>query len=186
MKLIDTAASAELGSSELVARYAAALAAVDAVSMDVAQYRALPESALLCINSMAAARRRLDDSHLALIAGEIAHRSAPELGSQGLAQRSGHRTAEHFVKVTNQSTGRSAVTAVRIGVLLHEAATAGEVDEFTGVVAVPMPAVARSRHAGTREPHAFGRVGGCHSSRTGKPQLCDHRGAAPQRGYSTV
>jgi hypothetical protein len=129
MELIDT-------STELVARYAAALSALEAVSMDVAQYRALPESVLLSINSMAAASRRLDDAHLAVIAGEIAHRSAPELGSQGLAQRAGHRTAEQFVKVTNRSTGRDAVTAVHVGVLLHEAATAGEVDEVTGVVTV--------------------------------------------------
>jgi Domain of unknown function (DUF222) len=105
--------------------------------MDVAQYRALPESVLLSINGMAATSRRLVDSHIAVIAGEIAHRSAPELGSQGLAQRAGHRTAEQYVKITTGSTGRDAVTAVNVGVLLHEAAIAGEVDEVTGVVAVP-------------------------------------------------
>jgi Domain of unknown function (DUF222) len=130
MELIDT-------NTELVARYATALAALDAVSIDVAQYRALPESALLSINSMTAASRRLNDSHAAVIAGEIAHRSAPELGSQGLAQRAGHRTAEQFVKISTGSTGRDAVTAVRVGVMVHEAATAGEVDQLTGVVAVP-------------------------------------------------
>ena len=130
MELSDTA-------TELLGRFEAALAATEAVSMDVAQYRALPESVLLAINNVAAEKRRLDDAHLAVIAGEIAHRSAPELGSRGLAQRSGHRTAEQFVKVTNRSTGRAAVTAVHVGVMLHEAATAGEVDELTGVVAVP-------------------------------------------------
>jgi hypothetical protein len=124
-------------STELVSRYATALGALDAVSMDVARYRSLSESALLSINSMAAESRRLGDSHVALIAGEVAHRSVPELGSQGLAQRAGHRTAEQFVKVTTGSTGRDAVTAVRVGVMVHEAATAGEVDELTGVVAVP-------------------------------------------------
>jgi hypothetical protein len=130
MDVIDTG-------TDLVGRYAAALAARKAVSMDVARYRALPESALLAIDSMAAASRRLDDLQLAVIAGEIAHRSAPGLGSQGLAQRAGHRTAEQFVKITRRSTGRDAVTAVRVGVLVHEAATAGEVDEVTGVVSVP-------------------------------------------------
>ena len=130
VELIDTG-------TDLVARYAAALAAREAVSMDVAQYRALPESALLAINSMAARSRRLDDLQLAVIAGEIAYRSAPELGSQGLAQRAGHRTPEQFVKVTTGSTGRDAVTAVRVGVMVHEAATAGSVDAATGVVAVP-------------------------------------------------
>ena len=129
MELID--------STELVARYATALAALDAVSIDVAQYRALPESVLLSINSMTAASRRLNDSHAAVIAGEIAHRSAPELGSQGLAQRAGHRTVEQFVKISTGSTGRDAVTAVRVGVMVHEAATAGEVDQLTGVVTVP-------------------------------------------------
>lgn len=105
--------------------------------MDVAQYRALPEPALLAVNGMVAASRRLNDSHAAVIAGEIAHRSAPKLGSQGLAQRAGHRTPEQFVKITTGSTGRDALTAVRVGVMVHEAATAGEVDQVTGVVAVP-------------------------------------------------
>jgi hypothetical protein len=124
----------------LVERYAAALAALDEVSTEAADYRELPESVLLEINQIGAASRRLVDSHLALVAGEVAFRSRSTLGLSGLAQRLGLRTAEQFVKVTTGSTARDAKTAVRVGVLMHDAATAGEVDENTGVIAEnPMP-----------------------------------------------
>jgi hypothetical protein len=73
----------------------------------------------------------------ALIAGEVVHRSAPELGSQGLAQRSGHRTPTQFIKVTTGATGRDAGTAVRVGTLMREAATEGELDGTTGQIATP-------------------------------------------------
>jgi hypothetical protein len=104
---------------------------------DVALYRAASEAALLEANQLFAISQVSLRNGGACIAGEIAHRSAPELGSQGLAQRSGHRTAEQFVKVTTGATGRDAVTAVRVGSLMREAAVEGEIDLVTGVVATP-------------------------------------------------
>jgi hypothetical protein len=138
MTLIDTPpASAAEGSAPaaLAECFADALAALERVSTEVSDYRQLPESLLLEINQIGAASRRLVDSHLALVAGEVAFRSRPTLGLSGLAQRAGLRTAEQFVKVTTGATGRDATTAVRVGLLMHDAATAGQVDQSTGVVA---------------------------------------------------
>nr|WP_279535854.1 HNH endonuclease signature motif containing protein [Microcella frigidaquae] len=52
------------------------------------------------------------------MAGEIARRSAHELGASGLAQRTGHRTADELVTVTTGSRRADARTAVRVGATL--------------------------------------------------------------------
>jgi hypothetical protein len=145
METIDTAeafrAAAEahegLCCSELARTLAAAVAAMRSVSTDVADYRALDEAGLLALNTLNAEAARLNQIHSALIAGEIARLSVPELGSQGLAQRAGHRSAEQFVKVTTGSSGRAATTAVRTGVLLGEMADEGALDVATGEVYAP-------------------------------------------------
>jgi hypothetical protein len=121
----------------LLGRYRAAAAVLAGLPNDAALYAAASESALLEANQLFAVSQVSLRNGGAFIAGEIAHRSAPELGSQGLAQRSGHRTAEQFIKTTNGVTGRDAVTAVRVGALMREAAVAGEVDLATGLVATP-------------------------------------------------
>ncbi|MDQ1546131.1 MAG: hypothetical protein QOH69_1035 [Actinomycetota bacterium] len=123
--------------THLLERYRAAAAVLADLPNDAALYAAASESALLEANQLFATSQVALRSGGAFIAGEIAHRSAPELGSQGLAQRSGHRTAEQFIKTTNGVTGRDAVTAVRVGSLMREAAVEGEVDLLTGVVATP-------------------------------------------------
>jgi hypothetical protein len=88
----------------------------------------------------------------ALLAGEVARRSRPELGSSGLAQRTGYRTPEEFVKVTTKSTAREAVQAVKAGALLGEVADEGTVDPLTGEIAAPtqpwLAAVAAALHRG--------------------------------------
>ena len=127
----------QLAGDPLVAAFASVVSALEAVPPEVSQYRGLPEAALLALNSMGAACQRLLDSKLALVAGEIAHRSAPELGSQGLAQRNGHKTPAQFITMTTGSSRRAATTAVQVGVLMHEAATAGHLDETTGEVCTP-------------------------------------------------
>lgn len=118
-------------------RFGAAECALSELPSDAADYAALSEEQLLEANRRFAASQVALRQAGALIAGEIAHRSAPLLGSQGLAQRAGHRTPEQFVKITTGATGRDAVTAVRVGVLMREAATEGHVDASTGEVAVP-------------------------------------------------
>lgn len=160
METIDTAAAFRaaadahegFASSELARTFDAAAVGLRMVSTDVSDYRALDETTLLALNKLNAENARLNQIHSALIAGEIARLSAPELGSQGLAQRAGHRTAEQFVKVTNGSSGRAATTAVRTGVLLGELADEGSLDAVTGEVSVPaqpwLRPVGESLHAG--------------------------------------
>jgi Domain of unknown function (DUF222) len=145
METIDTtaafraAADAQGGwaSSSLARSLATAVDDLRTVSTEVSDYRALDETTLLSLNTLTAEVARLNQTHTALLAGEIARRSAPELGSDGLAQRAGHRTAEQFVKVTHGSSGRAATTAVRAGMLLGEMADEGSLDLATGEVASP-------------------------------------------------
>jgi hypothetical protein len=112
-----------------------ALRVLSELPTDVHEYVALDEADLLESNRLFADALLVLRGAGALIAGEVHHRSMPQLGSRGLAQRSGHRTPEQFIKITTGSTAREAVTAVRVGVLLREAATAGEADAVTGEIA---------------------------------------------------
>ena len=145
MDMIDTSAAFRAAADayegmtgSLLARsLTVAVDALRAIPTTVPEYRALDEATLLTLNTLTAEAARLTHTHAALVAGEIARRSTPELGSQGLAQRAGHRTAEQFVKVTHGSTGREATTAVRTGVLLAEIADEGSLDLATGEVSTP-------------------------------------------------
>jgi hypothetical protein len=119
----------------VVEPYRTAAAVLAALPTDAAHYAGLSEADLLEANRLFAASQVALRNGGALIAGEIAHRSAPQLGSRGLAQRSGHRTPEQFIKSTTGATGRDAVTAVRVGVLMREAAVEGDVDSLTGEIA---------------------------------------------------
>jgi hypothetical protein len=120
---------------DLVRQLDAAVAALVTVSADVSDFRALDEPSLLRVNQLQATAARIAGATGALVAGEIARRSSHELGSSGLARRAGHRTPEHFIKATTGATGQQAVTAVRIGVMMQDAANDGAVDAATGEVA---------------------------------------------------
>jgi hypothetical protein len=143
METIDTAAAFRaaadaqdgLAGSPLACALGAAVGAMRLVPTTVSEYRAIDEATLLALNSLTTEIGRLNQTHAALVAGEIGRRSAPELGSDGLAQRAGHRTAEQFVKVTNGSSARQATTAVRTGMLLGEIADEGSLDRLTGEIA---------------------------------------------------
>jgi len=74
----------------------------------------LTDRDLLDLASTAATLQHRAATISALLAGEIARRS---VGSDGLAQRLGHRTAIELVRVTTGSTGRDAAVAVRVGSL---------------------------------------------------------------------
>ncbi len=114
---------------------AAALDALAAVPTDLAAYRAPDDSNLLELNRLAARERQLADTHLALIAGEIARRSNRALGDSGLAQRNGFRTPEELVRSFSRSTARDASTAVRVGLLVQDAAAIPDV--VTGELLIP-------------------------------------------------
>jgi hypothetical protein len=109
--------------TSLLDSVAAAVAALSGVPRDVTAHRALPDAELLELTRALAAAQRLCDAHVAVAAAEIARRSAPELGYDGLAQRSGARTAVELVRVTTGSTARQAAAAIRAGQLAHDAAT---------------------------------------------------------------
>ena len=78
-------------------------------------YRVSSDSALLELRDLVGEARRLIDLHLALVAGEIERRSPAELGSAGLARRSGARTTEESLKASTGLTGRELAAAVRVG-----------------------------------------------------------------------
>jgi hypothetical protein len=121
--------------TQFLERFRAAAAVLAELPCEVALYERVSEAAVVEANQLIATSQVRLRNAGALLAGQVAHRSAPELGSQGLAQRSGHRTAEQFIKSANGVTGRDAVTAVRVGSLMREAAIDGHVDLVTGEVA---------------------------------------------------
>ena len=105
--------------------FTVALAAVRSAAMtlpsSVAAVQPLSDGRLLSLQTQLADARRLLDAASSLVAGEIGFRSRPELGYDGLAQRSGFRTAEKLVQHTTQSTARDAAGLVSVGTLVHEA-----------------------------------------------------------------
>jgi hypothetical protein len=103
---------------EVGAAFAAAVDALERVPRALEPFRSLSDEALLALTRVAADEVRLAQLHVSLLAGEIARRSAPELGASGLAQRTGHRTADELVTVTTGSRRADARTAVRVGATL--------------------------------------------------------------------
>jgi hypothetical protein len=114
--------------------YVAAAATVAALPTDVAGLRDLPEAALLDLVRLAADLSRSAGTQMALLAGEVARRSSPALGSAGLAQRTGHRTPEQLVKIIAGVSGRDAARAARLGRLIHDTVLSGTADPSTGEV----------------------------------------------------
>ena len=118
--------------SALTQQFTAAVTALSAVSKSVTDFRAADDAALVELSRLAAQEKQLAEAHLALIAGEIAARSTREMGHSGLAQRKGFRSPEEFVKVVTGSTGREAISVVRVGRIVRDASLEGEADPTTG------------------------------------------------------
>ncbi|HEY4152036.1 MAG TPA: hypothetical protein VGM38_01820, partial [Pseudolysinimonas sp.] len=119
-----------MSTPDLLARLAAVADAVTGVPNDVQQYRHLSDAALGEAVELLADLTRVVGSRAAIAAGEVARRSAPELGHDGLAQRSGHRTAVELLRAMTGSTARDAATAVEAGLLVQQTvpdAVTGEV-----------------------------------------------------------
>jgi hypothetical protein len=83
----------------------------------------LTDAELVEAQRVCAQIRRSSDALLARCAGIVAHRSRPELGYAGLAQRTGARTPEQFVQQVTGVSRREAGVMVRVGGLM-DAATA--------------------------------------------------------------
>jgi hypothetical protein len=77
------------------------------------------------IEDMAVLQRHLDVVRVK-IAASIAHRSRPELGHSGLAQREGHRTPEKLIQSITGGTHHEAAKLVATGRMLDEVAAATE------------------------------------------------------------
>jgi hypothetical protein len=107
-------------SSDLLDRLAIAAGAVAAVPGEVEAYRSLSEDSLNNALRSHARLLKIVESRGAILAGEVARRSAPELGHDGLAQRAGHRTAIELVRAVTGTTARQAATAVRAGLLVQQ------------------------------------------------------------------
>jgi len=73
------------------------------------------DSELLQLIAASARNERVARAHSALLAGELVRRSAPELGHDGMAQKSGHRTPQKLIQATTGVTSREAAAAVRVG-----------------------------------------------------------------------
>ncbi|OYX56134.1 MAG: hypothetical protein B7Y93_04100 [Micrococcales bacterium 32-70-13] len=128
---------------------ATVVAALEREPLSPAALRDLGDADLLALTDLGASARRLLDARTALIAGELARRSRPELAHEGLAQRLGHRTAEELVRVTTGESRRDAATAVSAGRLLAAgSAGPGRDPDPAGLPPAPAhlePAIAAAR-----------------------------------------
>jgi hypothetical protein len=115
-------------------RFRAALEVLDDVSPTLEELRALTDAQLCELSTLHTTGGRSWGSAGAVIAGELSHRSRPELGSDGLARRTGHRTVENLLKATTGATKEQVLTVVAAGTLLTEIADEGTVDEASGEV----------------------------------------------------
>jgi len=167
---------------DLTRQFAAVVSAASAVSCSVSDIQATDDAELVSLSRLAAHSKQLVEAHLALVAGEIAARSTREMGHSGLAQRSGFRSAEELLKTTTGSTGREAVTAVRVGRMVREAeaAAAGQADPVSGEVfeaSEPwLVSVAAAVSSGSLS------VGGADAIRTGLGQPTDNVSSAALAG----
>ena len=84
----------------------------------------LSDAELIAFQQHFAEVRRTADLRLAHLAGITVHRSRPELGYAGLAQRTGARTPEQFVQQVTGVSRREAGALVRVGELMDAATTA--------------------------------------------------------------
>jgi len=140
--------SAERLSSAL----AEAAAAVATAFEEASAVRGLSDSELEFAIGRSAELQQSAARMAALEAGEIAHRSRPELGFAGLAQRNGHRTPEAMVAVAFGVSEREAQVAVSVGRVVRDSAvrdsSASEDEAEQNTVGVKGPARARTRPAG--------------------------------------
>ncbi|MFD3444079.1 DUF222 domain-containing protein [Microbacteriaceae bacterium 4G12] len=94
--------------------------------------------------------RQSCDTFSAWIAGELNRRSAPDLGSAGLAQQEGYRTPQGMVEAITGTTKGGAVSIVEVGKMLAETDAAETLQrEHPELPAPPTPWQAPIAHAVT-------------------------------------
>src|ERR1700709_2137614 len=105
-------------STPVLERLDAALGVLDDAMPSMDEIRSLSDQDLLKVTELQTQCGRILGTGQAIVAGELAHRSRPELGSDGLARRTGHRTVENLLKSTTGATKEQVVTVVAAGNLL--------------------------------------------------------------------
>ena len=126
---MESVSTGLLEETELVSTHALAM------STDVARFHALSNEDLQTLARRNADVARLVEIRGNLLAAEIAQRSAPELGSAGLAQKLGHRTPAKMIERTTGVSGYTAKNAIDAGQTLNDAA--GLPDPVTGAIEPP-------------------------------------------------
>jgi hypothetical protein len=99
----------------LLDRHDSALAAVRALGVDAVGLSALTDDQFLQLTRLSGEVSRAASANAALIAGEVHRRSAPALGSAGLAQAAGYRTPQELMRAITGSTKSEAARAIAVG-----------------------------------------------------------------------
>lgn len=98
-----------------VSPLAAVSRALDAV--DLGDLGSLGDETLLELVGEAALVERRARAHSAALAGEVARRSHPDFGHDGLSQARGHRTPVKLIQSITGTTARDAGQAIRVGTI---------------------------------------------------------------------
>jgi uncharacterized protein DUF222/HNH endonuclease len=93
------------------------------------RFRGLPDADVLDVQRAIASLQHEVSRWAALSAAEVAHRSRPEFGGQGLAQRQGHANAEAMLQAATGASKRDARSLARLGAMIAETAAADELTE---------------------------------------------------------
>lgn len=101
-----------------------ALSVVESAPME--PLAAVSDEQLRALVTLGASLRQAVERRSALIAGEVARRSAPELGLSGFAQRTGHRTVQEFLRAEAGMTGRDAAAVTRVGEITNAPGALGD------------------------------------------------------------
>jgi hypothetical protein len=101
-----------------------ALRAVESAPME--PLAAVSDEQLRALVALGASLRQAVERRSALIAGEVARRSAPEFGLSGFAQRTGHRTVQEFLRAEAGMTGRDAAAVTRVGEIANTPGALGD------------------------------------------------------------
>ncbi len=113
-----------------VASLDAALSATAQLARVAAGARELGDAGLINAQRTVAEARRNLDACAAALAGEVVGRSSHEAGLAGLARKEGFRTPEALIRHTTGSSAREAVTLVRVGAMVNDAAIAERHDDL--------------------------------------------------------
>jgi hypothetical protein len=106
----------------------AALSATAQLARVAAAARELEDAGLIDAQRTVAEARRNLDACAAALAGEVVDRSSHDKGLGGLARKEGFRTPEALIRHTTGSSAREAVTLVRVGAMINDAAIARSID----------------------------------------------------------